>query len=378
MANTFLTPSIIAREALMKLENNLVFANLVHRDHSREWNTGLKVGNAVTIRGPATFTANEFTSTISVQAATETSVTLTLEKHFDVSFDVTSSDWKLNLQDFSDQLIEPAVIALAQAIDNYVAQQFDEVYNFVGTATDPPDSLDDIAAIDEKMNNEKVPFRGRNVVVNAKAKRDLFSIPQFTDAEKRADDGSALREASMGRFMGFDWFMDQNIQSFTGGTLSDGTSKAAITDGVQTIGLKTIDIDETTLTGTLVTGDVFTVAGDTQQYVVTGGPHTASGNAITGLTFEPAAKVAWGDGAAVTFVANHVANLAFHRNAIALVVAPLEMPDGAAKSMVMGNRGLGIRYVSDYSISSKTDTISLDVLVGSRAIDPRLATRVLG
>lgn len=32
MPNTFLTPQIIAREALMVLENNLVMANLVHRD----------------------------------------------------------------------------------------------------------------------------------------------------------------------------------------------------------------------------------------------------------------------------------------------------------------------------------------------------------
>ena len=32
MANTFLTPSVVAREALMVLENNLVMSNLVHRD----------------------------------------------------------------------------------------------------------------------------------------------------------------------------------------------------------------------------------------------------------------------------------------------------------------------------------------------------------
>ena len=169
-----------------------------------------------------------------------------------------------------------------------------------------------------------------------------------------------------------------NPFSFVGGTLSDTVGKLALLDGLQTVGLKTMDIDATTLTGTLVAGDLFTVAGDTQQYVVTGGPHTAAANAIAGVTFEPGAKIAWADNAQITFVVNHVANVAFHRNAIALVVAPLEMPDGAAKSMVMGNRGLGIRYVSDYSIDSKADTISLDVLVGSRAIDPRLAVRVLG
>ena len=34
MANTFLTPSVIARESLIVLENNLIAANLVHRDYS--------------------------------------------------------------------------------------------------------------------------------------------------------------------------------------------------------------------------------------------------------------------------------------------------------------------------------------------------------
>ena len=42
MANTFLTPDIIAKEALMVLENNLVMAGLVHRDYSPEF---AKVGD---------------------------------------------------------------------------------------------------------------------------------------------------------------------------------------------------------------------------------------------------------------------------------------------------------------------------------------------
>lgn len=57
MANTFLTPSVVAREALMVLENNLVMANLVHRDYSDEF---VQVGDTVTIRKPAKFTAKNF------------------------------------------------------------------------------------------------------------------------------------------------------------------------------------------------------------------------------------------------------------------------------------------------------------------------------
>ena len=52
MTNTLLTPNIIAKEALIVLENNLVLGNLVHRDFSDEFT---KVGDTITVRKPATF-----------------------------------------------------------------------------------------------------------------------------------------------------------------------------------------------------------------------------------------------------------------------------------------------------------------------------------
>ena len=46
MANTFLTPSIIANEALMVLQANMVMADLVHRDYSSEF---VNVGDTITV-----------------------------------------------------------------------------------------------------------------------------------------------------------------------------------------------------------------------------------------------------------------------------------------------------------------------------------------
>jgi hypothetical protein len=54
MGNNLLTPSIIANEALLVLENNLVMAGLVHRDYSDEF---VQVGDTITIRKPAKFIA---------------------------------------------------------------------------------------------------------------------------------------------------------------------------------------------------------------------------------------------------------------------------------------------------------------------------------
>ena len=49
MANTLLTPSIIANEALMQLQSNLTMANLVHRDYSADF---AKVGDTITLTAP--------------------------------------------------------------------------------------------------------------------------------------------------------------------------------------------------------------------------------------------------------------------------------------------------------------------------------------
>ena len=56
MANTFLTPSVIGREALMILENNLVATSLFNRGQTSTF-TGAKVGDTISIRKPASFTA---------------------------------------------------------------------------------------------------------------------------------------------------------------------------------------------------------------------------------------------------------------------------------------------------------------------------------
>ena len=42
MSNKFLTPQIVANEALMVLENNLVAADLVHKDYSKDF-AGLRM-----------------------------------------------------------------------------------------------------------------------------------------------------------------------------------------------------------------------------------------------------------------------------------------------------------------------------------------------
>jgi len=134
MGNTILTPSIIAKEALMQLRNNTVMASLVHRDYSQEFVAG--VGNTVTIRKPATFEAQEFNRStgIQIQDATEGSESVVLDKLLDVSFEVTSEQLTMGIKDFSEQLLIPAMQGFANKIDQYLLGLYNEIpFNF-GTA----------------------------------------------------------------------------------------------------------------------------------------------------------------------------------------------------------------------------------------------------
>ena len=112
MPNTILTPNVIANEALMVLKNNLVMANLVHRDYENEF---VKVGDTVTARRPSKFVAKNFTGAVDPQDLNEGGVPVKMDRLRDVTVQITSKEMSLDLRDFSAQVIEPAMTAIASA-----------------------------------------------------------------------------------------------------------------------------------------------------------------------------------------------------------------------------------------------------------------------
>lgn len=209
MANTILTPDIIAREALMVLRNNAVMANLVHRDYSGDF-VGA-VGDTITVRKPATFVANEYNgSTITVQDATETGVDVKMDKHLDVSFAVTSKQMTLDIADFSAQLLVPAMQAFADKIDSYLIGLEAGATNRVEHASGVIAPADVISAR-KFLTQNAAPLADRRFVVGATAEADLLNSELFVSADKVGDEGTALREASLGRKFGMDCYVDQNI-----------------------------------------------------------------------------------------------------------------------------------------------------------------------
>lgn len=209
MANTILTPDIIAREALMVLRNNAVMANLVHRDYSDEFVAG--VGDTITIRKPAKFEAKEFNGTkIDVQAITETGVSVKMDKHLDVSFAVTSKELTMDIADFSAQLLVPAMQAFADKIDSYILGLKTDVTNSVTATAAIQNDIIDARAF---LTKSATPLADRRFVYDTDTESKLLKTDLFISAEKVGDEGTALREASLGRKFGMDFYVDQNADT---------------------------------------------------------------------------------------------------------------------------------------------------------------------
>lgn len=377
MGNTLITPDIVAREALMVLENQMVMAGLVHRDYSTEF---AKVGDTVTVRKPAVFESKDYAGSITLQDATEGSTSVKLDTHLDVSFAITSKEATLELSDFSEQFIQPAMRAHAQRLDLELCKLYRFIPYYVGAAGTTPDGLDDFTTSRKSLNDRKVPMDSRRMVMDTAAEAKMLLLEAINSAEKSGTT-DALRNANMGRIMAFDTFMDQNVVAHDNGDMAVAGAANPLVKGAVAAGAATMNVDGAAgaaITGTIKAGTLFTVANVTGTFTVIE-DLAAAANELTGIKFYPAAPTGgFADNAIITIIGDHTANLAFHKNALAMVSRPLELPMGAAKAEVMNYKGMSVRVVYGYDMALKHDVVSLDILCGFKAIYPQLATRLLG
>lgn len=224
MANTLLTPDVIASQALATLYESTVMLPLVYTDVSSEF-TAAKVGDTVTIRKPATFTANEFTrgSGITVQDATETGIPVVLNKIIDVSFEVTSEQLVLDLNSFTEQLLQPAMEAISQKVDKDILSLRSNITQVagVGTVTDPANAAYDASLVWNRpevlieagrlLDIKNVPERNRRAVTGPTTKAKWLNSDILKHADK-SNSTDALRRASIGTdVFGFEAFQTQNV-----------------------------------------------------------------------------------------------------------------------------------------------------------------------
>jgi hypothetical protein len=89
---------------------------------------------------------------------------------------------------------------------------------------------------------------------------------------------------------------------------------------------------------------------------------------------------AYADGKAIVNVgaasAIHRQNLFYHKNAMALAVVPMKMPQAVTGGSRRSYKGLSIRIIPGYDFTNDISSWRLDILYGRKLIDPRLGARV--
>lgn len=400
MANTLLNTSKILDKSLMILENNLAFSARVNREYSDEFAVkGAKIGSTVNVRKPVRFVGTTGPA-LNVENVVETVVPVTLDTQFHVDFTFSSQELTLNIDDFSERYLAPAMATIANKIDLDGLGLYTTVANQIGTAGTTPNNISTLLNAGARLDQEAAPRDGQRTAVwdpaaNAsmvQAAAGLFNAP------KKISD-----QYESGIFvpaLGFDIGMDQNIRQATAGTRTNGTVSGAGQTG------STLLVTGLGASSTVAAGDTFTIAGVyavnpqsrqstrvlRQFTVLTAATADGSGNASLSIfpsintaasnqqyqtvTAGPAnaAVVTW-DVAAST---QYTVNMAYHKNAFTLATADLQMPEGVDFSGRRNHKGISMRIVRQYAIGTDTLPCRIDVLYGWRPIYNELACRIAG
>lgn len=406
MANQLLTISMITREALRVLVNNLVFTNLVERQYDDQFGkAGAKIGNVLNIRKPPRFVRTDGQG-LQLQDVTETSVPLVLTTQGQRSFTFSSQDLALNIDDFSKRFVKPAVASLANQIDYDGLQQYINVWNTVGVPGTTPNALLTYLQAQQKLNENAAPDDDERAIVMPPASQATIIDALKGLFQASNDIAEQYKRGKMGRTIGAEWYMDQNVGSQTTGSFWVANSATMLTTGSAQTGA-TISIVAGATTGIVQQGDVFTIAGvyavnpqnftstgSLQQFVATA-TMTASGGAITALPISPSittsgpfqtVTVAPATSAAITFINGTAAAvtspqaLCFHKEAFAMACADLPLPGGVDMAERVSDKelGLSIRLIRAYDINQDRFPLRLDFLYGWTTLYAQLACRIWG
>lgn len=358
MANTILTPDIIAKEALMVLESNLTMAGLVHRDYSSEF---VKVGDTITVRKPAKFVAKNFLGTVEAQDLTEGSVAVVMDRYRDVTVNVSSAELTLDISDFSTQVVTPALEAIAQAVDIDLLTVGVANASKTATVSGTP-VIGDIAGVGKALDISKAPRTNRHLILPPTTLYKYNTLDNFAKASYKGD-SEALKNSEIGMVYSCDTFMSQNCPENSSETA--GTVTAYKVAGTKDATSFTVSAGTAT-TGTIKLGDKFIVGG--YLYTCTEDLTLAAGAGTLKVDQKIPATIT----ATSVKIINKAHALGFHRNGIALVTRQLELPMGASKAAIASANGLAVRVVMDYDSSTKTDKVSFDIIYGIKELEASL------
>lgn len=375
---TYVTPQLLA-QGVMALRQMAVFSRLVNRDYE---NLAAQPGAVINVPIPSSITARSVTPSVTINSnvdSSPTSVAITLDHWYEAPFHLSDNDAKSVIAGFIPMQASEAIKALANDADAYIWGKHIGVFSASGTAgTTPFASLITVAASARTLLNKQLaPVDNRRAVLDPAAEGNFGILSNILDADKRGDPDGIIK-GTIGTKLGVDWYMNQNISTFTIGTAN---VTGWLFEATATVGDTTVTLTNATASGTLLVGDLFQYSG--QQYVVTSAVTVVTGS-LTGtfaVSVYPAIKTAATTGLALTQVCltSPTVNLMFHRDAFAFASRPLADLNGYGNAIMSASDPIsGIALRLEISRQYKQTTFSYDILCGAALVRRELATKILG
>jgi hypothetical protein len=390
----------------MELKNAMVMASKVDRQYDPLF-TG-KQGATIGVRKRVRYAATDGADiTGAISDSISGKVNLTLDKRKVVSLQFDSEELTLDIDNFAELHIRPAMVELAQQVESEIADQYKKVWNFTGTPGTAPATFLSIGNAGVKLDNMAVPTADRCGFYTPAASLTLADGLKGVFPKEIAV--LAIEQALISNYAGFMTYMSQSLKVHTVGahggtplvngaaqnvtytTAKDGYTQSLITDGWTN-----------SITGILLEGDTFTIAGVNsvnprtrqdngvlQDFVVRADANSGASTGPATLTISPpiitsgahqTVTAAPADNAAITVTSGtastgYAQNLLFHKDAITLAFAKLAKPTGNSDYSQQTLDGISVRMVADHDVLTDQNVYRFDVLFGVATLQPDACVR---
>lgn len=290
-----LIPELWAMESVAILEENMTIGNLIHRDFSDEI---AKYGDVVNTRKPTEMTAKRksVNDDVTIQDAVSTNIPVTLNQLVHTSFLIRDGEQSKAFKDLVAIYLQPAMLAQARFVDKVLLGQLPQfISNGEGHLGNISSTNANSYMLEARktLNINKAPADNRNLIWTPTAETFALKNDTFINADKVGDGGLALREAYMGRLLGFNNYMCQNAASI-GAVDTDGDPLAINNAAGYPRGTTTVTVDSGSTA--IPVGAFIKIDGDdTPQRVVS----TVGGATPTSITITPGLRNAVVDNAVI-------------------------------------------------------------------------------
>lgn len=310
---------------------------------------------------------------------TTASVSITASKHVAIRFNGEEVLGLKNAGNYDDivkkrfaQGFRALVNEIEAAIYAAAYKKSSRAYGTAGTAPfGTAADLSDLAQARKILEDNGAPTSSLKLVLSNAAAANLRGKQSSLFKVNEAGSDDLLREGRFGRLEGFDLFQSGQASVHTKGTGSGYLVNDATPPAVGDVSITT-----DTGSGTIVAGDVITLAGDSNKYVV----NTALASNVVVIN-EPGLQVAADDNDAITVGNDYTANLAFADSAIVLATRMPALPlggDMASDRMTVQDPVSGLAFeVAEYRQFRQT-VYHIAIAYGVAAIKQEHIATILG